>query len=174
MKMTTHRPRLDRAERLAAETPGWLPEDAGRGDLEAALAGAPLFEGMSSAEIGRALSRFDEVRFPRGRRVVLEGMRGSDFFLVVVGTASVLVDGWRVATLGPGDFFGEIAVLGDGHRSASVRAETPLHCMVVANGGLQELIVEHPQVGINLIRIVIARYQAITGRRQPPAGELAG
>ncbi len=113
------------------------------------------------------------MHFPSGGRIVLEGLRGSDFFLVVVGSASVLVDGWRVATLGPGDFFGEIAILGDGLRSASVRAETPLHCLVLPNGKLEGLIVEHPQVGINLIRTVIARFRDVAGRRQPPAGELA-
>ena len=118
------------------------------------------------------LAEFDDVRFPSGRRIVLEGLRGSDFFVVVAGTAAVLVDGWRVATLGPGDFFGEIAVLGDGLRSASVRAETPLHCLVLPNGKLEQLILDHPQLGINLIRTVIGRFQDVAGRRQPPASEL--
>jgi CRP-like cAMP-binding protein len=174
MKMTTRRARTARTERLVAETSDWVPTavTAATG-AASALSDAPLFEGCDQDTIVRALMDFDEVRFPTGHRVVLEGLRGSDFFLVVAGEASVLVDGWRVATLGPGDFFGEIAILGDGLRSASVRAETPLHCLVLPNGKLERLILDHPQLGINLIRTVIERYQGVAGRRQPPASELA-
>jgi CRP/FNR family cyclic AMP-dependent transcriptional regulator len=173
MKMTTRRGRVNRTEEIVAESARWVPTMASQGDVVSAVAGASLFDNMSRPEIARALAEFDEVRFPSGRRIVLEGLRGSDFFLIVVGTAAVLVDGWRVAGLGPGDFFGEIAVLGDGLRSASVRAETPMHCLVLPNGKLEALIVGHPQLGLNLIRVVIGRYQEVSGRRQPPAGELA-
>lgn len=145
--------------------PVWRPRRSPR--RRAAL------RGCDQREITRALAEFDDARFPSGRRIVLEGLRGSDFFLVVTGTAAVLVDGWRVATLGPGDFFGEIAILADGLRSASVRAEAPLHCLVLPNGKLEQLILNHPQVGINLIRTVIGRFRDVAGRRQPPATELA-
>jgi CRP-like cAMP-binding protein len=173
MKMTIRRTRPNRTERLVAETSDWVPTGSPTSDRAPALSGAPLFDGCDERELGSILSEFDEVHFPTGRRIVLEGLRGNDFFVVVVGTAAVLVDGWRVATLGPGDFFGEIAILGDGLRSASVRAETPLHCLVLPNGKLEKLILEHPQLGINLIRTVIGRFQHVAGRRQPPASELA-
>ncbi len=174
MKMTTRRARTNRAEQMVAETSDWVPAPSPATDRAAALAGAPLFDGFADEEVARALAEFDDVRYPSGGRIVLEGLRGSDFFLIVTGSAAVLVDGWRVATLGPGDFFGEIAILGDGLRSASVRAETPLHCLVLPNGKLERLILDHPQLGMNLIHTVIGRYQAVAGRRQPPAGELAG
>ena len=172
MKMTTRRARINRTERMMAETSDWLPTVSPTADLASALVEAPLFAGCDPRDIAGILAEFDDVRFPSGRRIVLEGLRGSDFFVVVAGTAAVLVDGWRVATLGPGDFFGEIAVLGDGLRSASVRAETPLHCLVLPNGKLEQLILDHPQLGINLIRTVIGRFQDVAGRRQPPASEL--
>lgn len=172
MKITARRARINSAERMVVETSASIPTGSPRTDLAAALAEAPLFAGCDPSDVAAALAEFDEVRFPSGRRVVLEGWRGSDFFLVVTGTVAVLVDGWRVATLGPGDFFGEIAVLGDGPRSASVRAETPLHCLVLPNGKLRQLLLDHPQLGINLIRIVIGRFQDVAGRRQPPAAEL--
>jgi CRP-like cAMP-binding protein len=172
MKMTTRRARINRTERLVAETSDWVPTASPTADLASALAEAPLFAGCDPNDVAAMLAEFDEVRFPSGRRIVLEGLRGSDFFLVVAGTAAVLVDGWRVATLGPGDFFGEIAVLGDGLRSASVRAETPLQCLVLPNGKLEQMLLGHPQLGINLIRTVIGRFQAVAGRRQPPASEL--
>jgi glutaminase len=174
MKMTTRPARGNRTEQIMAETATWIPDRTPDSDLAPALGGAALFAGMSKAEISRAVAAFEEVRYPSGRRIVLEGLRGSDFFLVVVGTASVLVDGRRVATLGPGDFFGEIAVLGDGLRSASVRTDTPMHCLVLPNGKLEQLILDHPQLGINLIHTVIGRFRDVAGRRQPPAIEVAG
>jgi CRP-like cAMP-binding protein len=173
MKMTIRRSRSNRTEQMVAETSEWVPSASGRRDVEAALAGAPLFEGMSGDDIAAALAEFHECRFPGGRRIVLEGLRGSDFFIVVAGSAAVLVDGWRVATLEAGDFFGEIAVLGDGLRSASVRAETPLRCVVLPNGKLEGMMLAHPQLGLNLIRTVIGRFLEVAGGRQPPASELA-
>jgi CRP-like cAMP-binding protein len=172
MKMTVRRARFNRTEQMVAETSESVPSASAPHGIAAELASAPLFEGMSRDDIAAALGEFGECRFPGGRRIVLEGLRGSDFFIVVAGSAAVLVDGWRVATLGAGDFFGEIAVLGDGLRSASVRAETPLHCLVLPNGKLEHLMVAHPQLGLNLIRTVIGRFQDVAGRRQPPASEL--
>jgi CRP-like cAMP-binding protein len=171
MKMTIRRARAKRTEHLVAETSDRVATTPPDGEA-AALAGTPLFEGCSRQDISRALADFDEVRFPSRHRIVLEGLRGSDFFIVLAGTAAVAVDGWRVATLGPGDFFGEIAVLGDGVRSASVRAETPLHCLVLPNGKLEGLILDHPRLGINLIHAVIGRFQGVAGGHQPPASEL--
>jgi CRP-like cAMP-binding protein len=173
MKLTNRLTRTNRIEEVVAETSEWVPTAAVAAGVGSALAGAPLFEGMTEHEVEEALRGFDEVRFPSGGRIVLEGLQGSDFFLIVVGEAAVLVDGWRVATLGPGDFFGEIAVLGDGLRSASVRAETPLHCLVLPNGKLEDLILAHPQLGINLLREWAGRLKDLSGRRQPPAMEVA-
>jgi CRP-like cAMP-binding protein len=173
MKMTARA----RADAIVAETATHVPAAASsnRSATADALFDAPLFAGMERAEVASALASFDEVRFPSGRRVVLERLRGSDFFLVMVGTAGVEIDGRRVATLGPGDFFGEMAVLGDGLRTASVRALTPLHCVVLPNGKLQQLILDHPQVGVNLLHTVVARVTQLAGhRRQAPFAELMG
>ena len=157
-----------------AETGDWIPSHRPDGDLAAALVGAPVFAGMDRHEVAQVVAAFDEVRFPSGRRVLLEGWHGSDFFVIVTGSASVLIDGWRVATLGPGDVFGEIAVLDEGVRSASVRAETPLHCLVLPNGKLDQLLIDHPQLSLNLLRSVVGRFAGTAGRRQPPVAEMIG
>ena len=164
----------NRAETMAAETSTWIPQAPGLTAVRSAFEDSPLFEGMGDAEVRTILAEFDEVRFPSGRRVVLEGLRGSDFFLVVSGAAAVLVDGWRVATLGPGDFFGEMAILGDGLRTASVRAQTPLHCLVLPNGKLERLLLEHPALSLNLLHALVGRFANVGSRRQPPAAEMAG
>lgn len=173
MKMTTHRIRTNRTEQMLAETSEWVPEYPPPTGAVPALTGAPLFQDMTESEMARALAGFDEVRFPSGRRVVLEGFRGSDFFVILAGTVSVVVDGWKVAGLGPGDFFGEIAVLGDGMRSASVGADTPLHCLVLPNDKLEQLILDHPQIGVNLLHSLVGRLKGMAGRRQPPASTFA-
>ena len=167
--------RHHRPDQLAADTPAWLADvDAAPATdgLGTALAGSPLFAGMDPDEIERVITAFDEARYPSGHRVVLEGLSGSDFFVVVVGRAAVLIDGWRVATLGPGDFFGELAILGNGLRTASVRAETPLHCLVLPNGKLEKLIIDHPLLSSNILHTVVTRFVDQSGRTQPPAVEM--
>lgn len=171
MKTRHHTP-----EQLASETPAWLADvnaAAATPGLASALSASPLFAGMPRGEVDRAVAAFDEVRYPSGHRVVLEGLAGSDFFVVVVGRAAVLVDGWRVATIGPGDFFGEMAILGDGLRTASVKAETPLHCLVLPNGKLEQLILNHPRLASNMLHTVVGRWVEQSGRRQPPSVEMS-
>lgn len=174
MKSTTRRARPLSPDEMMAETGDWIPSHRPDRDLAAALDGAPVFAGMDRHEVEHVVAAFDEVRFPSGRRVVLEGWHGSDFFLIVAGSASVLIDGWRVATLGPGDVFGEIAVLDEGVRSASVRAETPLHCLVLANGRLAEVLVDHPAMSVNLLRLLAGRLRGMTGHRDPESAGAAG
>jgi CRP-like cAMP-binding protein len=134
---------------------------------------SPLFAGIDPVEVTQILNEFDEQSFNRGHRITLEGLRGSDFFVIADGQARVTIEGWKVASLGQGDFFGEIAVLSNGPRFATVAAETPLRCLVLPNGGLERLLIEHPQVGINLLRVVVGRFQDLTGRNDPPRLKLA-
>ena len=149
-------------DRLCEET---LSVGAGHGrDIVTQLASGPLFRGIDRREIAEILDAFDEQSFNAGHRITLEGFRGSDFYLLARGAAEVSVDGRPVADLGPGDFFGELAVLGDGTRTATVSAETPMRCLVLPNDGLHQLLVSHPRFGLNLLREVVARY------RKPGAG----
>ena len=124
---------------------------------------SPLFDELSGAEIADVLGAFDTQSFNAGHRVTLEGFRGREFYLIVEGRAAVTVSGRRVAELGPGDFFGEVAVLRDGLRSATVTAETPLRCLVLSDESLEQLLVAHPRVGVNMLREVLGRF--------PEAGE---
>jgi len=152
--------------------PADVPEAPTPVDLTPVLQRSPLFEGMQPREIGAAVRAFDEQSFNAGHRITLEGLRGSDFYVITSGRARVTVEGWKVATLEAGDFFGELGVLGDGLRFATVSAETPLRCLVLPNDGLEALIVEHPRIGVNLLRQVINRFHDLAGRRQPPAAEM--
>ena len=117
-----------------------------------------LLDGLPAAEVAEVLSAFDAQTFNAGHRVTLEGFRGRDFYLIVSGRATVSIAGRRVAELGPGDFFGEVAVLRDGLRSATVTAETPLQTRVLSDDALETLLVAHPRVGVNMLREVLARF----------------
>ena len=130
-------------------------------------ASSPLFDELSEAEVDDVLGAFDTQSFNAGHRVTLEGFRGREFYLIVEGRAAVTVGGRRVAELGPGDFFGEVAVLRDGLRSATVTAETKLRCLVLSNDSLEKLLVAHPRVGLNMLREVLGRFpEAGDGRAE--------
>lgn len=133
---------------------------------DGALDTAPLFDGLESDEVGQILASFDQQHFNAGHRVTLEGFRGREFYLIAGGTAEVTIEGRRVAGLGPGDFFGEVAVLSDGLRSATVTATTPLSCLVLSDDGLERLLVEHPRLSVNMLRAVATRFSAATAPRE--------
>ncbi|MBV8194766.1 MAG: cyclic nucleotide-binding domain-containing protein [Candidatus Dormibacteraeota bacterium] len=128
------------------------------------LASSPVFEGLRSHEVDAILGAFHEQSFNAGHRVTLEGFRGSEFYLIASGTAAVDAGGRAVARLAAGDFFGEMALLGDGMRSATVVAETPMRCLVLPNNTLEQLLVAHPRLGLNLLREVVARLKDTTER----------
>jgi len=142
-------------------------------EILAPIIAAPLFEGIAQTEAAEILETFDEQSFNRGHRITLEGLLGSDFYVIADGSARVTVDGWKVAALGPGDFFGELAVLGDAPRVATVAAETPLRCLVLPNGQLEELLVAHPKLGVNLLRTVAGRFRDLTRKPKVLEGGLA-
>jgi CRP-like cAMP-binding protein len=156
--MNTTEPRLDPAG------PGTHGARHTNEVVEPVLA-SPLFAGLDRAEIVEILDHFDEQSFNAGHSITLEGYRGSDFYIIAGGRAAVTVDGAPVATLNPGDYFGEMAVLGDGARMATVNAETPLRCLVLPNNGLEAVIAAHPHVGVNLLHQVVVRFQDLNELR---------
>jgi CRP-like cAMP-binding protein len=98
----------------------------------ALLARVPLLSGLGKKQLERLAKDFSERVFPAGAVVVKQGdERGIGFFVISEGEASVAVDGKEVDRMGPGDHFGEIALLGDRVRTATVTAETELRCLVM-------------------------------------------
>lgn len=133
-----------------------------------ALETSPLFDGIPGSEVAQILGSFDQQHFNAGHRVTLEGFRGREFYLIVEGTAEVTIGGRRVARLGPGDFFGEVAVLREGLRSATVTAETALRCLVLSDDGLERLLVAQPKLSVNMLREVVTRFAGATATSSPP------
>jgi CRP/FNR family transcriptional regulator, cyclic AMP receptor protein len=134
------------------------------------LLSARLFAGIDREEIVAILWEFDEQRFNRGHRVTLQGLRGSDFYIVVDGYARVLIDEKEVAKLGPGEFFGEVGVLSDGLRTATVEATTQLRVLVLSHNGLEPLLMAHPKLAVNLLRDVLNRFRSVSSEASSARG----
>jgi CRP-like cAMP-binding protein len=91
------------------------------------LATVPLFSACSKKELQMVAKTADPVTYPAGKAVVTEGAAGTEFFVIIDGQARVERHGRHVAVLGPGGFFGDLALLDRAPRNASVIAESELH-----------------------------------------------
>jgi CRP-like cAMP-binding protein len=95
----------------------------------------PLFSELSQRQLRQLAKLFRERRVPVGARLAKQGeMSGVAFFVIAEGEAAVLVDGNRIGTLGPGDHFGELAMISQRERTATVEAITPMRCHAVSSG----------------------------------------
>jgi CRP/FNR family cyclic AMP-dependent transcriptional regulator len=136
-----------------------------REDVIPTLERMPLFKGLSPQELQDLAERFDDATFLAGHGVITEGMSGPEFFIILDGSASVLIDDQVVATLGPGDFFGEVAALDGGPRTASVKADSQLRCVTLPTGGLRPFLLDHPLVAVNLVPEIARRFRNATAHR---------
>lgn len=101
-----------------------------------------------------------EVDFPEGHYIVQQGMVGSGLLVIVSGSVKVVRGGDVLATFGPGDFFGELSVLDQSPRSASVIANEPTTCLGIASWDLLRLLEEQPKLALALLRAVATRLRA--------------
>ena len=98
------------------------------------LRAVPLFSSLAKRELDLLVRQSDSLRYPPRYRVVREGSPGEAFWLVIEGELAVHRGGRQVATLGPGDYFGELAVIDPAPRDATVVASTPVELMVLGRG----------------------------------------
>ena len=117
-----------------------------------ALRRVPLFADLDEREIEMLARQLHERRFPEGAAVTTEGDTGAGFFVIAEGNATVSVGGEERGTLGTGDYFGEIALIDEGVRSASITAATDLLCYGMTPWEFRPFVAEHPQVAWSLLR----------------------
>jgi CRP-like cAMP-binding protein len=133
-----------------------------RDDVVPALERSALFGGFDRQQLRQIAERFDEEHYLPDHRIVTEGMHGMEFFFILEGTAAVVDDsGVTVATLQAGDFFGEVAALDDGPRTASVRTITALRCLGLPNGSFKQFLLDYPLFAVNLLHQVVRRFRAV-------------
>ena len=109
-----------------------------------ALANVPLFSACSRKDLGLVAKRAEDVKVDGGKVLVSEGAAGAEFFVIIEGTAKVSRHGQEVAKLGPGSFFGDLALLDRAPRNATITAETPMELVVLGQREFSALIDEVP------------------------------
>jgi len=139
------KPERERHPAIVSSWPG-LP----KADVPS-LRALPLFAGLEPDQAARVAAQASVREAAAGEHVIEQWSLGSEFFVLLAGTATVSVDGQPARELGPGDFFGELRALewGSGYaypRLASVRASAPLRLLVFPEGSLQELVERYPSV----------------------------
>jgi CRP-like cAMP-binding protein len=115
------------------------------------LSRVSLFSRCSKKELSRIAMLADLVDFKEGETLMTEGSRGAEFFVIVDGAAEVIKGGNRLAELGAGDWVGEIALLCDVPRTATVVAGTPLETLVLTRQGFSALIHDVPSIGTKVL-----------------------
>ncbi|MGH2972472.1 MAG: cyclic nucleotide-binding domain-containing protein [Gaiellaceae bacterium] len=110
------------------------------------LRSTPLFAHCSSRQLAEIASTVDEIDVPAGRTVAREGLIGHEFVVLADGIADVEQDGQIVNKLGPGDFFGEIALVTGEPRTATVTTRTPARLLVFSAPAFRALLARAPRV----------------------------
>jgi CRP-like cAMP-binding protein len=115
----------------------------------------PLFSGLSQRQLRQLAKNFMDRRVPAGALLAKQGeMSGVAFFVIAEGEAAVIVDGTRVGTMGPGDHFGELAMISEGERAATVEAVTPMRCHTIQFWHFRAFAKKNPDVTWKLLQHV--------------------
>lgn len=130
------------------------------GDKASALASVPLFQGISDESMARLATVTGEQDFEPGQYIVLQGQVGTGLYVIVEGSARVVRGSEELAQLGPNDFFGELSVIDQMPRNASVQAVDPTRCLALASWDLLDLLESDPQLSLNMIKGLALRIRA--------------
>ncbi len=126
----------------------------------ALIKSAPLFENCSKQELQSIARIADELDIREGKVLIREGERGREFFVIVKGEVEVRRKGRKMATLGPGSFVGEMALLSKIPRVATVTAVTPLDVLVITDRAFLDLLEKMPSLTVKVARTLAERVGA--------------
>jgi CRP-like cAMP-binding protein len=123
------------------------------------LRSVPLFSGCTDKELSFIASRVDEVDVPAGTTLTRKGESGGDFFVILDGKAEVDTGAGK-RTLEPGDFFGEIALVDNGPRTATVHSATPMRMLVLGHAQFRDVLHQNGEIAVKILRAVTERLRA--------------
>jgi CRP/FNR family transcriptional regulator, cyclic AMP receptor protein len=126
------------------------------------LSAARLFDGVDAEGMDRIAAVAVQVDFPGDHVIARQGEIGTGFFVIVTGAARVVRDGVTIATIGPGDFFGELSVLDGRPRTAQVIAEGPTTCLALASWDFEAVLLDQPGVTLAILRGLASRLRDLT------------
>jgi CRP-like cAMP-binding protein len=122
-----------------------------------------LFESLSDRDLKRVADSFKESTFSTGDVIATEGQRGVGFFVIGEGTVDYTVHGDKVGSGGPGDYFGEVALIDDGPRTATVTATTDVTAFGLTSWEFRPLIVESAEIAWELLQMMAKRLRSANG-----------
>jgi CRP-like cAMP-binding protein len=131
-------------------------------DVVKMLSQVPLFSELSKRELESLARNAKEVPHRQGAVLAREGESGLGFFLIVEGTASVTVNGKPRRKMGPGDFFGEISLLDNGPRTATVTADTPMRLLGLTQWNFKRMVDSTPGIANKMLKTMAARLRVST------------
>ncbi len=134
-------------------------------DVPSRLANVPIFSGCSKRELAIIARAAKEVSHRGGAVIAREGERGVGLFLIMEGQCSVTIGGKAKAMLGPGDFFGEVALLDGGPRTATVTAMAPVKLVGITGWVFRGLLMEHPSIALKTLEAVAGRLRTVSKER---------
>jgi CRP-like cAMP-binding protein len=117
----------------------------------------PLFSRLSKSELRDLAMLADEIDLRDGKEMTRQGAAGREFFVLLEGTADVRKNGRKINTLGPGDFFGEIALVSREPRTATVTATSPVRTLVITDRSFRRLLDDSPQVKTKVMEAMAKR-----------------
>jgi CRP/FNR family transcriptional regulator, cyclic AMP receptor protein len=121
------------------------------------IAGVPLFAGLSKSELGQVASIADEIDLPADKVLIREGERGREFFVLLEGEAEVARKGKKLATRRAGEFFGEIALVSNLPRIATVKTRKPVRALVIRDVDFRALLQRTPAIAVKVLQAVADR-----------------
>jgi CRP-like cAMP-binding protein len=122
--------------------------------LEARLKDVPFFDSLTHKELAFVAQQTDELDVRAGKVLAKEGDLGREFFVVESGTAEVTKDGEHIAEMGPGDFFGEIALIAEERRTATVTATSDMLVIVMSRAGFRAIDRMLPEVHARVAKAI--------------------
>jgi CRP-like cAMP-binding protein len=132
----------------------------------------PLFEHLSKKQVERVAAWADEIDLPAGKHLIDQGTFPHEFFVLIEGSAEVLQDGRHIADLGPGDFFGEIALVEHQRRTASVITTTPARVVVMFAREFGVMENELPEVCERIRQAMLERQRRLRDEGKEPSAQL--
>jgi len=123
----------------------------------ARLKAVPLFAHCTAKQIQFMVTQVEDMDFPAGRVLCTEGKSGGDFFVLLSGAADVTRKGRNIAKMAPGDFFGEIALVDGGPRTATVTTSAPSRCLVLGPRQFQNVLHQDTDIAHSVMKALSLR-----------------
>jgi CRP-like cAMP-binding protein len=133
------------------------------------LRGVPFFANAPDTFLERLANEFFERTYRAGEAIAEEGESGKSFIVIESGEVVISVHGQEVGRLGPGQSFGEMALIDKSARSATVRAETDAHCYLLPVWSFRPIVEEHPEMAWALLETLAQRIRDVEARASSPA-----